>query len=102
MDEHVMTPAEQGQVVEARRAAVLPEDDVVDIAVVRRPQAAIGNTMTIAGRDVPPDRRLNRAGGAPDVKNLTRSVGDDARDLRVTGQESGLLSCHRANPLQVR
>ena len=72
MHEPVVVTAEQHRVGQRCLSTLLPEDDVVDVAVLGRPVAAGADAGAVAGGHCPAQGGRDGAGGAPDVHHLGR------------------------------
>ena len=74
VDDPVVLPAEQDEVLELGLAAVCPVGDVVGVAHDRGPGAARERAVLVAADDCPPERRGDEAVQAADVEDLTAAA----------------------------
>jgi len=65
MDEAMMPPTKERQIVETGGAVVCPEDDVMDVGVLRGAVATRGYTGAISRNDRPADPRRNSPNARP-------------------------------------
>jgi len=72
MDQAMVPPAQQHQVVEGGRSTVHPVVDVVGVAALRGTAGEL--VPCVAGTERPPDRTGISSGLAPDVEDLTVPV----------------------------
>ena len=93
VDQPVMVPAQQHEVVERRLAAVRPVFDVV--AVEKRTMRAAGKTAAAVPRaQGSPDNGWNGPGLAADGQRLAVLICDKPHDRGIAGDTSG---CFRGN-----
>ena len=86
MDDPVVVPAEQHQVVQAGRSVVGPVHDVVGVAHHRWFGAAGEGAVPVAADQGPPERGGDEAVGAADVEDLAAGAEGDGDDVGVAGQ----------------
>src|ERR1700736_2050649 len=95
-----MRSTDQAEVVESRRSAIAPEDEVMPIAPGRRPVAAGEHTVVIARDQRATGRRRDTPSRVRDFL-LELAKARDARDRRVAGDPAQRLGGNGAAPLEL-
>ena len=97
-----MVTAEEHGVRQRCFAAVLPEDDVVDVAVLRGTVTPRTHTGAVTGSDRSAQRRWDGPGSPSYVEDLRGTIGDDPRHRGIAPDQLGLCRGDRPHPRQLR
>ena len=96
----MMSPAQQGEILEDGAAAVCPVDDVMDIAPGGGNGASRMGAVPVPGHDRSAERRRNGPGAAARAEDRS-PVDDDRSEAGITGDPASHFGGHRAGGLQL-